>query len=68
MWAAGLEELEQEAASPSSAATGALLQAPTVRNSVLKYGSFKGLFEDYGADIVCLQARADSRAGTQGVA
>lgn len=32
--------------------------APTVRNCVLKWGSFKGLFEEYGADIMALQVLA----------
>ncbi|KAL4447344.1 hypothetical protein ABPG77_007377 [Micractinium sp. CCAP 211/92] len=28
---------------------------PTVRNAVLKYGSWRGFFDDHGIDIACLQ-------------
>jgi hypothetical protein len=31
-------------------------QSPTVRNAVLKYGSWAGFFQEHGVDIVCLQA------------
>ena len=32
-----------------------LLQAPTVKNFVLRHGSMSGFFESYDADIICFQ-------------
>jgi hypothetical protein len=31
------------------------VQLPTVRNAVLKYGSWLGFFEQHSLDILCLQ-------------
>lgn len=31
--------------------------APTVRNAVLKHGSWLGFFQEHGLDIACLQVR-----------
>ena len=33
------------------------LQAPTVKNFVLKHGSMSGFFESYDADIICFQVK-----------
>lgn len=30
---------------------------PTVRNAVLKYGSWEGFFREHDLDLACLQAR-----------
>lgn len=32
-------------------------QVPTVRNAVLKYGSWEGFFREHDLDLACLQAR-----------
>ncbi|GAB4818347.1 hypothetical protein N2152v2_005393 [Parachlorella kessleri] len=44
--------------------------APTVQNVVLRWGSFKGLFQEYEADIACFQsfwAISQDRKGYSGV-
>lgn len=43
-------------------------QVPTVRNAVLKYGSWAGFFSEHDLDLACLQARLPALALPGGLA
>jgi len=51
------EELHLAGFSLCSTSISPSLQAPTVKNFVLKHGSLGGFFESYDADIICFQVR-----------
>ena len=40
-----------------------ILQVPTVKNILLKHGSFRGFFDEHAADIICFQVILDYAVG-----